>query len=318
MPVEEDIRKRLLLGFTPQQLIQEGYRKSTIYKAFATTKAQLVPVAPPAWSIQNISFLNGRFQPGQSIPVGFAFKNESPLDVYVTRIGLRAEWMRDEWHSQEVKELVKSGTQRWFNFTLPVPSDTRWGEYDVSFGLEGQYLPVTYYQPSQVQWSEPVILEIKKPRRGLRIFVSHSTNDMTLVRQLETNLDNEGVDVTIAEDRLEPGIMLEHKFQRLIGESSLVLALLTESGARSEWLIKEVNYAFQINKPCILLKEEHVAVDTNREWVKFSRYDPPGLILQSVMDSISATNNATLSPIGTIIGVGILAFLAGIFLGDSG
>lgn len=317
MPLEDEIRKRLLVGYTPQQLIQEGYRKSTVYKAVASTRAQLVPVVPPAWFIQNISFVNTRFQPGQNVPVGFSFKNESALDIYITRIGLRAEWMRDEWYAQDVRELVKTRAQRWFNFTLPIPVDARWGEYDVFFGLEGQYLPVTYYQPSQVQWSEPAILEIKKPRKGVTIFFSHSTNDAGIVRQLERSLDNEGVDVTIAEDKLEPGVILDQKFHRLIDESKLVLALLTENGARSDWVIKEVNYALQINKPCILLKEEHVQLNTNREWVEFSRYDPPNLILQKVMDSISATSAPTPSPIGAIIAVGVLAFLAAIFLSDS-
>lgn len=317
MVLEDEIRRKLLTGHSPQQLLQAGYRKSTIYKALATTRAQLVPVTPTAWSIRNISFTNLRFQPGQSVPIGFAFKNESPLDIYITRIGVRAEWMRGEWHSQEVKDLVKSGSQRWFNFSLPIPLDVHLGEYDLFFGLEGQYLPVTYYQPAQVQWSEPVILEIKKPRKGWRIFISHSTSDMGLVRHLETNLDNEGVDVTIAEDQLEPGVVLEQKFQRLIQESNVVLALLTESGAGSEWVIKEVNYAYQLNKPCILLKEQHVKIDSQREWVEFSRYDPPDQILQQVMASITAANAPMSSPIGAIVAVGVLAFLAGIFLGDS-
>ena len=317
MPLEDEIRRKLLEGYTPQQLVQEGYRKSTIYKVHLTTRAQLLPISQQAWSIHNISFQNARFSPGQIIPVGFVFRNDSPLDMYITRIGVRSEWMREEWHAQEVKDLVKAGAQRWFNFTLPVPMDTKWGEYELFFGVEGQYLPVTSYQPSQIQWSDPVILEIKKPRRGQRIFVSHSTNDITLVRQLETSLDNEGVDVTIAEDKSEPGSILEQKFQRLINESNLVLAILTESGARSEWVIKEVNYAFQINKPCILLKEERASLGTDREWVTFSRYDPPNVILQKVLDSINAMNIPALSPIGTVVAVGILAFLAGIFLGDS-
>lgn len=318
MPLEDEIRRKLLQGYSPQQLVHEGYRKSTIYKVHLTTRAQLFPVSQQAWSIHNISFQNTRFSPGQNIPIGFVFRNDSPLDIYLTRIGVRSEWMREEWQAQEVKDLVKSGSQRWFNFILPVPMDIKWGEYDLLFGVDGQYLPATSYQPSQIQWSEPVILEIKKPRRGQRIFVSHSTNDITLVRQLETSLDNEGIDVTIAEDKSEPGTILEQKFQRLINEANLVLAILTESGARSEWVIKEVNYAFQINKPCILLKEEHVSIGTDREWVTFSRYDPPDMILQKVLNSISAINNPGLSPISTIVAVGILAFLAGIFLGDSG
>lgn len=318
MSVEDEIRNKLVLGYSPQQLIQEGYRKSTVYKVHSNTKAQYVPITEPEWSVQNLTIQNSRFLPGQSIPLGFTFRNDSPLDIYLYRIGVRAEWMQvDSWYAQEVRNLVKSGAQRWFSFTVPIPRETKLGEYELLFGIDGQYLPSIQPQPTQTQWSDPVIIQVKKPMRGLRIFLSHSTADMALVRQLETSLDNEGIAVTIGEDVLQPGVILDQKFQRLIQESSIVLALLTENGARSEWVLKEVNYALQVNKPCILLKEESVSLDTSREWVKFSRLEPPDSIFQKIMNAINATSALTpINPVGGIIGLGILALILGALFGN--
>jgi len=320
MSIEDDIRSKLLLGQTPQQLIQSGYRKSTVYKVYGTTKAQLVPITASAWSINNLNVLNTRYLPNQTLPIGFTFRNDSPLDIYVYRIGIRAEWMPFEsWYAHEVKELVKSGAQRWFSLPLTIPPDVKLGEYELVFGLDGQYLPTTQIQPSQVQWSEPVILELKKPFRGLTIFLSHSTHDMSLVRQLEASLDNEGIRVIIGEDDVQPGIVLDEKFQRLIQQSNVLIGLLTESGARSEWVLKEVNYGLQINKPCILLKDESVSLTTTREWISFSRNEHPEAIFRKIMGAIDAVqkNASTVDPIGGIIGAGLLLLVLGAVLGGS-
>ena len=317
---EDEIRSRLLVGETPRQLMQSGYRKSTVYKVYNTMKGQLVPVGRPSWSINNLGFLNNRYLPNQAIPIGFTFRNDSPLDIYVHRIGVSAEWMPpNTWFAQEVKDLVKSGAQRWFTFSLLTPTDVKLGEYELAFGLDGQYLPSSQVQPTQTQWSEPVILQVKKALTGLSIFLSHSTYDMTLVRQLEENLDNEGIRVIIGEDDTQPGVILDDKFQRLIQQSSILVGLLTENGARSEWVLKEVNYALQINKPCILLKEESVSLSTNREWVIFSRYDNPSVIFTKVMQAINAVQRSTpiANPVAGLIGAGILLALLGAAFGDS-
>jgi hypothetical protein len=136
---------------------------------------------------------------------------------------------------------------------------------------------------------------------------------MALVARLRDSLDNDGIEVILAEEKLEPGVILEEKFQRLIRESGFVLALLTEDGARSTWVIKEVNYALQVGKPCILLKEESVTLETDREWVKFSKYDSHEVLSQKVKEAIEAVRNKISQPniVGAVIAVGILAFVLG-------
>ena len=263
-----------------------------------------------AWSIQNAGFLNSRYLPGQQLPVNFLLKNDSSTDLYVYRVGIRTAWMGGTWFSQDVKELIKGGNQRWFSFQVPIPHDVGLGNYELVFGVEGQYLPGSQLQP-QVEWSRPAVLQVKKPWIGLRAFFSHSNDDMSLVTRLKDSLDNDGIEVILAEEKLEPGVVLEEKFQRLIRESGLVIALLTDNGVRSSWVIKEVNYAFQIGKPCILLKEESVTLATDREWVKFSNYDSHEVLSQKVKEAIEVVRGKISQPniLGAVIAVGLLAFV---------
>lgn len=318
MGIEEEIRGRLLRGYAPQQLVSEGYRKSTVYKVYDSVKLGQVPVTSPTWFAQNYNFHQLRYMPGQTIPISFTFRNNSQFDLYLYRIGIQPEWLRADsplqepkWFAQEVKELVKSGGQRWFSFTCQIPQGLSLGEYEIRFGMEGQYLPGNQLQIQGTQWSEPEIIQVKKPLTGISIFLSHSTEDIRLVRDLETKLDNEGVQVKIAEDRLEPGILLMEKFQRMITESTMLLALLTEGGVRSQWVLEEVNYASKVNKPMILLKEKGVQISSPREWVEFSKYDPPDITLRVIMQSIQAVQKrvAPNQAVSTIIGIAIMALL---------
>lgn len=162
--------------------------------------------------------------------------------------------------------------------------------------------------------ANPLVFHVKRPLTGVSIFFSHSTKDMTLVRQLEQQLDNNGVRVIIAEDKSEPGIELKRKFESKITESTIFLALLTESGVNSKWVLEEANYAAQINKPLILLKEATVSIQSDREWVSFSKNDPPEILFQKTMDAINYIQKTRSSPIGFILGGAILALLLGLAL----
>ena len=322
MSIENEITKRLLEGYTPNQLIDEGFKKSTVYKVYQKVRAHSMQTTRPEWVITNINPTEPRTIPGQRKSVSFRFENTSGKDLYLYRIGIWTEWMQDDtWIAQDVKDLIKSGQKRFFSFLLSVPDNIALGEYAMTFGIEAQYLPITEYQPLQTQWAEPLVFHVKKPFTGLSVFFSHSTQDMTLVRQLEKQLDNNGIKVIIAEDIKEPGIELKHKFESKIGESTIFLALLTEYGANSKWVLHETDYAKQINKPVILLKEESISIQSDYEWVSFSKSDPPEILFQRVMEAINYVQKArpgvvSPSPIGPILGAAILAFLFGLFLGS--
>ena len=302
-------------GYTPAQLIDEGFKKSTVYKVAQEIRARLMPTTKSEWEITNIYPSEPRAMPNQKVAISFQFGNTSAKEIYLYRIGIAAEWMeKDTWVAQEVRDLIRPGQKRHFNLLVQVPENIALGEYTIAFGAEMQYLPANEYQPLQTLWTEPIVFHVKKPLQNLCVFLSHSTKDITLVRQLEKQLDNEGIAVILGEDRKSPGAELKQKFEKLIQECQVFIALLTEEGANSEWVMYEVNYAKQIRKPMILLKEENVSIKSGIEWESFSKSDQPEILLGKIMKAISQVRET--SPFGAIIGLGLLALILGAFLSD--
>lgn len=322
MGKEDEIRGYLLQGYAPRQVVDMGYSKSTVYKVYKSAKSYLTPVIKPDWVV-NIIPAEPRCLPRKSISMKFNFENRSDRDLYLYKVGISSEWMdSDKWFAQDAKDLIKPGRSRLFSFVLPVPSDIALGEYELRFGIEGQYLPVSGYsdQSMRTQWSEPIIFHVKYPPTRIKVFVSHSTKDMHLVRELENRLENYGIQAIIAEDRLQPGIELNKKFEAMIRESTIFLAFLTESGVESDWVVKETNYALEIGKPRILLKEESVNVETSYEWIPFSVNEPVKSIATKVLNAIDIIKKEVSTPvtvpIGGVILMGILVFIAGLAIGS--
>ena len=321
MGKQDEIRKHLSQGVIPEQLIQMGYSKSTVYKIYQDVRSYLTSIPPPPWVI---SYTPGepRGLPGNRITMNFDFENRSDRDLYLNKVGLEMEWLDPHtWYVQDVKDLVKPGRKQSFSVIIDIPRNITLGEYMLRFGVDGQYLPARDslgHQP-QTEWSEPIIFHVKHPQTGTKIFISHSTLDVHLVSELEKRLDNYGIIPIIAEDIPSPGAELNKKFQDLIKSSNIFLAILTEDSLRSNWVIKETNYALGLGKPFILLKDEAVTLTTTREWVSFSKHDSSDLIFQTVMSSINKVHSGgSLNEQGSqVLALGILAFLIGLALGGS-
>lgn len=322
MGIEDEIRDLLYQGFTPQTLIQQHkYGKSTVYKVYNNWKTKEVHVTEPAWAIANIQFNKPRYLPGENASLSYKLVNKSAVDLYVYQVGIQPEWLYLEqiWYPQDIRFLLRPGEMKALTTNCPIREDMPLGEYEIRFGIVGQFLaPGAASNPlDQTQWSDPVILNVKRPLMNYKVFLSHSTEDMFLMRQLESYLDNEGIKVVIAEDIKAPGAVLEDKFKSLIKESQCFLALLTDSAVRSKMVILETNYAIEISKPRILLKEESVELKSPIEWTKFSRYEPVEDIAEKGLEAIRLVRTRGGEP-PTALVVGLLTFLAGVLIGVSG
>ncbi|MCK4402325.1 MAG: toll/interleukin-1 receptor domain-containing protein [Dehalococcoidia bacterium] len=325
MGIEDEIRELLLQGNPPRDLIQRGYKKSTIYKVYNSLTTNSVPISQSTWLVEGITFSRGRFLPGEIAQVSFELRNNSPADLYVYRTGVQPEWLYQEntWYPQELRILVAPGERKKISVSFPIPA-LALGEYEMVFGLEGQFLPPNLRFVPTVNsplWTTPATIEIKYPV-SCQVFISHSVQNLSLVRQLQEYLDNFGVAGIIAEDISQPGAILEDKFERMIKESNYFLGLLTYEALQSERVTKEHNYAFKIQKPMILLKEEGVNVESPVEWVSFSRHDPIEVSAARVFEAIEkiqqrAKDQSLPRPSSPppALAVGILAFLAGLALG---
>jgi len=329
MGIEDEIANLLIQGFSPTEIIQQGYKKSTVYKVHATHQRDPSSTYRGNWSFENIRLSKERYMPSEVTTIWCHLKNNTPYDFYVANVGIQPEWLsgrtrypqnNSEWYPQEIRALLKPNNSKSITFSFPIPADLPLGDYTYTFGIEGQFMgtPTTSHISSfQIEWSEPSIIQVKHPKRGIKIFLSHSTKNLFLVRQIENFLDNFGYDVIIAEDIREPGVVLLEKFQRLIRESNLLLALLTSEGVNSTWVIEEVNYAQGINKPLLLFKEDSVPLESDLEWVEFSRYDHPDDIYRKVLESIQNIQKRTKGGGGLVV-LGLLAlFLLAVTSGES-
>jgi hypothetical protein len=326
MAIEEEIWKELTSGKTPNELIEAGYKKPTVYKVYRKFKRGTQRERASSWEVIKQNFSQERYLPSQQGSVTFTLKNTSNLDLYVYRTGIQPEWMKEEWLAIDSRILLYPSEEKQFSIAFEIP-ELLLGEYALRFGIECQHLPSTGGTASelQIQWSEPTYINIKNPRTGYKIFISHSIKDMYLIRQLENYLDNYGVDPIIAEDHREPGSYLPKKFEQLIRESHFFLGVLTKDSIKSEWVIYETNYALKIEKPSIVLVEEGASLRSSGEWTPFRMDEPVESIAERVFEDINklkqkitpkTSESSDAGKILNLIGVGVVAFLGGLLIGS--
>lgn len=328
MGIEDEIRSLLNQGISPSNLIdQYKFKKSTVYKVYSELKMKETPITANQWAAEGIKTDKVRYQPGDRILISYQLRNISPLDLYVYRAGIELEWMRESnsWFVQGNRFLLHPQESKWLRGEFDIPLDIALGEYDLCIGIEGQFLsPSSTGQIAinQISWATPLTLEVKLPITGIKMFISHSTKNMSLIRSLSNYLDAQGITPIIAEDISSPGAYLPEKFQNQINECDIFLALLTHEAVRSRWVIHETNYALSINKPRILLKEESVGTESinQYEWIPFSLEEPAETIASKTLNAVETIKKQIKKPIvlplGGIILVGILAFITGLTIGS--
>lgn len=325
MGIEDEIRNCLAQGMSPSDLVKyHHFKKSTVYKVYNEMKMIESPVIANQWIVEDIKKDKVRYQLGDRVSISYQLRNLSPIDLYVYRAGIELEWMREEntWYVHGKRFLLHPQETKWLHGEFNIPPNLPLGEYDLCFGIEGQFLPTSTTQVTmnQIHWSMPGVLEVKRPLVGVKVFISHSTRNMSVVRSLEDYLDNQGITPVIAEDIISPGAYLPEKFQSQIKECDIFLALFTHEAARSKWVIYETNYALSLDKPRILLKEESVNIETPYEWILFSANEPDEKIAKKVLDAIKVIKRGVSRPItvplGGVILAGILLFIAGLAIGS--
>ena len=202
MGIEDEIRLHLANGYGPGQVIRNfGLKKSTVYKVYGEQKLTTAFVTPASWSVDGIAFNRGpeaRYLPNETATVNFSLVNRSSGDLYVLRAGIQPEWLQtelgmgqSEWLAQPGTFLLGPGERRPFRFNIKVPEGTALGEYDLRFGIEGQFMSPFSVTPSNLhalsvlpRMDRPVVFRVQYPLTHTA-FVSHSTENLSLVRQLD-------------------------------------------------------------------------------------------------------------------------------------
>jgi len=77
----------------------------------------------------------------------------------------------------------------------------------------------------------------------MRVFISHSSKDTPIARQLARRLSEAGLKVWFPEDEILPGDNWAKKIGQALEESDLMVVLVTPHAFESEWLKAEIQYA---------------------------------------------------------------------------
>lgn len=111
----------------------------------------------------------------------------------------------------------------------------------------------------------------------MKVFISHSTKDMKIVRALVDILRRESVKVYVAYFDTQPGARLWKKIETNISKSDCVLAVLTKQGSRSEMVNQEIATANALKVVIIPILEKGVSpkgILVGKEYIELDRNKP--------------------------------------------
>jgi TIR domain len=87
--------------------------------------------------------------------------------------------------------------------------------------------------------------ELRHKKHGSQrvAFLSHSSQDKTIIRQIASDLTAEGVEVWLDEQRIHVGDSIPEKIAQGLAQSDFFLIALSEHSVDSEWVKRELNNA---------------------------------------------------------------------------
>jgi hypothetical protein len=116
---------------------------------------------------------------------------------------------------------------------------------------------------------------------AFNVFISHSISDSHVVDQFKSVLEVNGIGVYIALIQPQYGTSLPLKVSKAISRSDCVIAVLTQNGARSEWVNQEIGYASRSGKTIIPVVEDGIELKgfvAGVEYITFKATDPAAAI----------------------------------------
>lgn len=286
MGTEEQIAIRLQRGTSPSQLITEGFKKSTVYKVADSLRVRQAPTPAPLLFVQ-LATDRDRYLPGSTAQASFTVANNSAADLYVFQAGARPEWLPpNQWIPSTVRKLLGPAASVVIRLTLPIPANVTLGEKDLFFGIQGQWVGPHSTSPSnEVMWTNPMIIRVQRPPSGMKVFVAHSVSNMSLISQLESTLEDNGVATAIASSDQD-----KVATQAIEGADFLIAVITHQS--RLQTALAEIAHARSRRKEAILLRDLSLvsatpAAFSTLPWVDLNFSLGPAAILGALFSKLN-------------------------------
>lgn len=287
MKIEEQIAHRLKQGVPAAQLVGEGFRKSTVYKVLDSLRAPANSPAPVSLVSIQMKTDRERYLPGATVQASFMLTNNSSADLYVFQAGARPEWIsRTDWISTTVRRLLGAGTSMQIRLNLSIPDQTALGEKELIFGIQGQWVgPFTNSPSTELMWSNPMLLKIQRPPIGVKVFVTHAVFDPSVIAQLATTLDDNGVETAIGDWNAATIQTAE------IEHADFLIAVLADP-RRMQSVLADITYAQSRGKDLILLRDVSLAAMVPTEltslgWIDLNYVLGAGAVMANVFNALN-------------------------------
>jgi hypothetical protein len=111
------------------------------------------------------------------------------------------------------------------------------------------------------------------------IFLSHSAEDLTLVRGIKSQVEALGIRVYLYEEHPTPGERLTPRLQAAIAAQDALVVLLTPTSAARSYVQQEIGFALGLGKPAVALvapgvNREALAMLAERQYIKLDPESP--------------------------------------------
>lgn len=125
----------------------------------------------------------------------------------------------------------------------------------------------------------------------LTVFISHSVGkeENLVVNHLSAALSGAGVPNYLAMHDRQPGVRLSEKVKAHIGDSHVLIAVLTRKGDESSWVHDEIGYALGKGLRVVALLERGLKLDGMHEGAEYISFDPtnPGADIVTLSERLA-------------------------------
>jgi len=108
-----------------------------------------------------------------------------------------------------------------------------------------------------------------------KVFISYAWKNQTTARQLQRDLQRDGIEVFVDYEKIAAGDSLPARISAALDWCDILILLWSQEAAQSYWVAQEWESAFQLQKriiPCVLENATLPALLRNRLYLDFSSY----------------------------------------------
>jgi len=212
--------------------------------------------------------------------IDFNVKNNSEDIVQIQEARIEFDWDGDSFWYETCNIKIKPGE------TAKLPSVVfKLEDLELSEGSHNFKPAIKYQLLKDGKWQEKIFtspkgdfFEIKKiPNRGYKVFISHSNEDITLLKKFVRALNHCGIEGYYAESDVEAGNKLWDKIEREIRKADAFLVLWTKAASTSPDVREEIGIAIGAKKKVFVpVVERGVSVvgSIKAREVEWIPYDP--------------------------------------------